>query len=200
MLLDDFLQHLDRLAPLVGQHKTGCQFLPGVRFVRLEFEHSKIERDGFLHLLRSGEIITAASRDRCVTWGERERFVEDAIDLFQFVRLGVLVRLGNEREVKFAQLGPERGVVGFDLRRAVERLQRAFAIAGRQLHLGEALITFNLVRRERHCLLRITNRRLHLLEILGVDVSQLEIRAGFLRLGLDRILQDVDRAGNRPAA
>ena len=45
MLLDDFLQHLDRLAALVGQDKTGGELFPRVRVVRLEFQHPQVERD-----------------------------------------------------------------------------------------------------------------------------------------------------------
>ena len=194
MLLDDFLQHLDRLAALVGQDETGSEFFARVRVVRLEFQHAQIERDRLLYLLRGGEIIRRIPQDRGVARRQRERLAKDGVHFFQLFGLGILVRLGDEREVELAELGPERGIVGLDLGRAIERLQRALAIAGRQLHLGEALVTLNLVRRERHRLFRITNRRLHFLEILGVNVGELEIGAGLFRLGLDRVLQDIDRA------
>jgi hypothetical protein len=62
------------------------------------------------------------------------------------------------------------------------------------LHLRQSLVTFDFVRREFYRLLRITNRGFRFLKVLRVDIGELEIGTRFLWLGLDRVLQDIDRA------
>ncbi len=100
----------------------------------------------------------------------------------------------DESEVKFAELGPERWIICVNLGGALQGLQGAPAILCGELHFSEALIAIDLFRREGYRLLCITNRRVHLLEILGVNVSELEIGLGFFRLRFDRVFENIDRA------
>ena len=59
--------------------KACGQFFARVSVVRLKLEHAQIKRDGFLHLLRGGEIIGSVLQDRSVARSQRECLLDNDI-------------------------------------------------------------------------------------------------------------------------
>ena len=66
-------------------------------------------------------------------------------------------------------------------------------MTGRQLDLAEPLIGLDILRSELNGPNRILQCLLVFLEIFGVNMSQLQIGSGLLRLRFDRVFQNVDR-------
>ena len=120
ILFDNLLEHLNRFGTLIRRDKTGGEFFSCVGVVRLQFKCAKIERDGFLYLLRRCVIIRDGFEDGRIIARVLRRLFEDLIDARQVVRLRFGIGFENDRGVKFPQACPEGWVVAMNFCGAVQ--------------------------------------------------------------------------------
>src|SRR5213078_5064043 len=130
MLLDDLLEHLDSFAALISQNKTGRQFLSCIRLVRFQLENTQVKWDRFLQLLRCGVIVCYILEDRGVVSGVFGCSFENLIDLVQFVRFRLRVRLEKNSYVKLSEVYPEIGIVAANFGGTVQSFERLLLLSG----------------------------------------------------------------------
>ncbi len=192
MLLDDFLEHLNRFVPLVRQNKASRQFLSRVCVVRLQFESAQVKRDRFLQLLGCCVIICYFLEDRGIVSGVVGCFFENLIGLFQFIRFRLGVRLEKNGHVEFSEPHPKSGIVTANFCGAIQNFERLFLLAGCNFDFHQALVTFHVFRIQGDRAVGIIDGLIRLLEILEIDESKLLIRLGIIRVCLNRVFEHVN--------
>ena len=193
MLLDDLLEHLDSFAALIRQNKTGRQFLSCIRVVRFQFENTQVKWDRFLQLLRCGVIVCYILEDRGVVCGVFGCSFENLIDLFQFVRFRLRLRLEKNGHIKLSQVHPEIGIVTANFCGALQSLERLFFLSCCNFDFDQTLVTVHVCRIQGDSAIGIIDRLIRFLQIPRIDKSELLIRLGIVRVCFDCVFQHVNR-------
>ena len=118
---------------------------------------------------------------------------EYIVDLFQFVRFRLRIRLEKNRHIKLSKVHPESGIVTANFCGAVENFECFFFLAGCDFNFDQALVSFCVSRIQCDGSIGIIDGLVDFLQILRVDVSELLIRPGISGVCFDCVFQHVNR-------
>ena len=123
-------------------------------------------------------------------------FGENRIDALQFFRRRFGVGFEKNGSEKFPELQPEIRILCRHLHGAVERGESFLRLTHREIDFVNSLVGFDVLRIERDSLFRIFQSLLHLLQVLRIQDSKLQVGRRFFWIRLDRVFQNIDRKGD----
>ena len=117
---------------------------------------------------------------------------EHVVDLSQFVRFRLRVRLEKNGHIELSKVHPESGIVTANFCGAVENFECLLLLAGCNFNFDQALVRVCVSRIQGDGAIGIIDGLVCFLQVLRVDVSELLIRPGISRVCFDCVFQHVN--------